>query len=237
MTSKKIKLILITLIVFVSGCSLPFSPPKSIEKQLLSPEQIQDQFNLVKSNIQKKPEWLFPIEICPLDIMPDYETDSNYSVETCDINPLACYENCKNGNGNACYGLAVALQNNLGIEQVEAEALHLKACKLGITSGCTNRAAAKFNLEANNSEAIKCSVSTFEKTCEKNDPWGCTMFGFALAHGKGIEQDLDKSLSVLSKSCKYGLEDEACQNAKDLESQIIEFRNIRRKKTISKSKK
>lgn len=237
MVLTKKKIILILLSVFLDGCSMFVTPPKLVSKPVYSAEQIREQIINVKENIQTKPVWLFPIDVCPVDVMPQTETFPNYPEENCDQNPLECYERCKNENGNACYGLAITLQKKLGIELIEAEALHLRACKLGVVSGCTNRAAAKLNLEADNSESVKCSVDTFEKTCEKDDPWGCYMYGYVLAYGKGIEENLDKSLSVLSKACKYGIRDEACKSAQELEKQILDFKNLKREHTIKNSNK
>lgn len=107
-----------------------------------------------------------------------------------------------------------------------SEALFLRACKLGIVSGCTNRAAAMINLKADDEKAVKCAVDTFEKTCEQDDPWGCTMFAYALVAGQGGRpKDLDKALQVLSKSCKYGIGDDACQAANKLAEEIKKIKN------------
>lgn len=194
------------------------------------PVSSQEQTQRVLENIQSKPDWLFPADACPLEVMPDFEKDSNYAAENCENEPLRCLEKCKDENGNACYALALFLQDKNGREQMESEPLFLRSCKLGVVSGCTNRAAAMFNLQADEPDAVKCAADTFEKTCKKDDPWGCTMFGMVLTDGVGRSQNLDEALKALSKSCKYGIEDEACQNAKNLEKEILEFKNKDRSK-------
>ena len=70
--------------------------------------------------------------------------------------------------------------------------------------------------------ALLCAVSTYKKSCEFNDPWSCTMYGYHLAHGQGIAKDLKQSLKVLSKSCRFGIEDPACIKASTLIKQIKE---------------
>lgn len=216
------KLFFFFIIVFLSGCSV-IKPP-------LTSEQIKEQTQKVIENIQNKPDWLFPADVCPADIMPSSEKDVLYLSEGCAKDPLGCFQKCKNEDGNACYSLALLIQDQYGREQLESEPLFLRSCKLGIFSGCTNRAAAMFNLEATDSEAVKCSVNTFEKTCDKDDPWGCTMYGLVLAQGTGRPQNLDEALKVLSKSCKFGTDDEACQEAKRLEKQTLELKGGNKKK-------
>lgn len=238
MNLRNLQFITIAFSVFFAGCSNSnVPPPKTSEKKFLTTEQIQLQIIQVKENIKQKPKWLFPIGVCPAEVMPESEIEADFAEESCGQNPLECYERCKNENGNACYALAVLLQQNSGIEQDEAEPLHLRACRLGIVSGCTNRAAAILNLEQDNADAVRCSVNTFKKTCEKNDPWGCYMLGHTLAYGKGVKVDLDKSISVLTKACRFGLEDEACRSAKLLEKQILDYKKSKRKHTIKHSNK
>jgi hypothetical protein len=55
------------------------------------------------------------------------------------------------------------------------------------------------------------------------------MFGMILANGQGRPQDLDGASKALSKSCKYGPEDEACSNAKQLEQLILKANKSNKK--------
>ncbi|HQU85147.1 MAG TPA: hypothetical protein PKY59_18550 [Pyrinomonadaceae bacterium] len=177
-------------------------------------------FERVYKVLQAKPKWLSTSESCPWEIMPKKETKITFLGEGCEKNAQLCLDNCKKNDGNACYSLALLVQEKKGLDQFESELLFSKACSLGVSSGCTNRAARMFNDQENDKEVISCVFKTFEKTCEKNDAWGCTMFGMMLAQGIGTEPDFDKALKVLAKPCQISdEEDPACQNAKE----IIQF--------------
>lgn len=194
------------------------------------PEEVKITTQKVVENLKSQPAWLFPADECPADLMPDVEKEIEYFSEACANDPLKCLNKCEKNDANACYSLALLLQDYQGIEQQYSEPLFLRACKLGIISGCTNRAAAKFRLEANNSESVKCAVNTFEKTCDKDDPWGCTMYGLVLAHGQGREQNFELAIKALDKSCKYGDDDPACQEAKRLKEDIEKAKKQTQKK-------
>lgn len=216
------KILLLTLLIFLSGCFLV--------KPKLTPEQVKAQTNDVISALKNEPDWLFPADACPAEIMPTFEREVKYLSEGCENNPSSCLESCKKDDGNACYALALVVQKQSEKEEKESEALFLRSCKLGIVSGCTNRAAGKLSLEETDRSAVKCSADTFEKTCEKNDAWGCAMYGFVLVDGLGREQNLDEASKALSKSCKLGAEDEPCQKAKKLEEEIKQIKNKQQKK-------
>jgi len=216
------KMIFLLLLALLSGCA--------ILKPTLSPEQIEQQTQKIFEAIQNKPDWLFPAEICPAEVMPNFEREVGYLSKECVKNPIECFEKCKKSDGNSCYSLALFLEEKKGPEQEESRVLFLRSCKLGIVSGCTNNAAAKLNAEPESVEAVKCSADTFEKTCEKNDAWGCTMYGFSLFQGKGREQNLDEALKALTKSCRHGDDDPACQNAKQLKEQIEKLQKESRRK-------
>jgi hypothetical protein len=47
----------------------------------------------------------------------------------------------------------------------------------------------------------KCAVDTFEKACALDDPWGCTMFGFALAEGHTREKNIEEASAAFTKAC------------------------------------
>ncbi len=177
-------------------------------------------FEAVYENLKTKPKWLFTKDICPLELIPKQKADSKYSYTKCAIDSEKCLQRCRENNGTACYWLAVQIQEKKEILQDYSEALFLRACKFGVPSGCTNRAAAIFRVKTDDPTSVKCAVDTFEKTCEFDDPWGCTMFGLALFQGISREPDFEKALQVLSKSCKYGDEDPACQRAREIIEKI-----------------
>ena len=184
-------------------------------------------FEKVYKNLVAKPAWLVTDEaLCPLDVIPDSETEIEYGSAGCLENAETCFDKCKNNDGNACYALALLIQEKKDIFQKQSEFLFLRACKLGVVSGCTNRAAAIFNLKEADEKSVKCAVDTFEKTCEKDDPWGCTMFGFALMQGKSRPKNPEKALEILAKSCKYGDADDACKMAKQLIQEIKKSQTI-----------
>jgi TPR repeat protein len=221
-------LILLLLALIFTGCS--FFQPK------LPPEKIKSETEEVIKVIQSKPDWLNENDICPKDVIPLIEKPVTYLDEGCENNAQKCLEQCKNEDANACYSLALLIQKRIDLKKEEANPLFLRACKFGIISGCTNIAAARFNIDDTDSETVKCSIDTFEKTCERDEPWGCTMFGMVLTHGTGRPQDLDKALKVLSKSCKYGDEDEACKSAKSIEQQITDFKKSKKNDSNTNSK-
>jgi len=216
------KVLFLILLICLSGCSLI--------KPKLTPEQVKTQTNDVINTLKNEPEWLFPADACPAEIMPAFEKEIKYLNEGCENNPSSCLESCKKDDGNACYSLALVVQKQSEKAEKESEALFLRSCKLGIVSGCTNRAAGKLELEASNSIAVKCSADTFEKTCEKNDSWGCAMYGMVLIEGSGREQNLDDALKALSKACKSASDGEACRNAKKLEEEIKQIKSKQQKK-------
>ena len=179
-------------------------------------------FDIAVSNLKKKPSWLFiGNEVCPFDVMPDEPIVEFYDLLNCSKNADKCLQLCKANEGDACYWLAVLLQR-LEIKQIYYDTIFLKSCQLGVPSGCTNRAAGMLVTDFKGEETYACTTKTFKKTCEWDDPWGCTMFGNALFLGHGVLTDYDKALKVIKKSCKYGDENPACQNAKKLAEKIKE---------------
>ena len=217
------------LITLIAGSCQLMKTDSPVQRNI-DPALAKVKTQLVYETLKSKPDWLFSGDACPADIIPQDEKDIEYLNEGCADEPKACLENCESGDGNACYALGLQLQDQQGVYQEASEMLFLRACKFGIISGCTNRAAGKFNIEKNNAESIKCAANTFEKTCSHDDPWGCTMFGIVLAQGLGRKKDLDAALKVMSKSCRYGDEDPACQEAKKIKELIEKAKSEHSKK-------
>lgn len=203
------------------GCSVFVKP--------LTDEEINTQTNEIIQTIKSKPDWLNSRSNCPVDVIPEFEKEIFYLSEGCAKNPQKCFDKCKNNDGNACYSLALLIQDK-EITQTESEPLFMKACELGIISGCTNRAAGRLNLEPENRKTIECAADTFEKTCERNDAWGCSMYGFVLSQGLGRKQNIDEALKFLGKSCEVNENDEACRSAKEIEKQISDLKYKKVKK-------
>jgi TPR repeat protein len=168
---------------------------------------------LLESLEASKPDWLPDLAKCPIDVMPARETKLDYSSDRCATDLERCLDNCRAGDASDCYASALILQRvrNNPI----SEALFLKACSLGIVSGCTNRAASM-----ENSGRSDCVVQTFQRGCDHNDPWACTMFGFHLVRGIGIAKDRERARQVLSKSCRFGETDKACLSGRGLLKEI-----------------
>jgi hypothetical protein len=212
------KVFCLILIVLISGCRLLQQPPPPPAPRM-PPGQIKEKTQKVIEIIQNKPGWLFPADECPAQIMPEFEREIEYLNEGCENKPDSCLEKCRREDGNACYALALLLQEQHGVEEKTSEPLFWRACKLGIISGCTNRAAAISNSETADEAQLKCAADTFEKTCARDDAWGCAMYGTALASGDGRERNKEEALKFLANACRDSSdEDEACKYARRVEA-------------------
>jgi TPR repeat protein len=171
--------------------------------------------------LQGRPGWLFVADRCPADVMPAGEVTWQGDDNLCETNLPGCLDRCQQRDARACYEGALQVQR-LGNEPA-SEALFLRACTLGIPSGCTNRAAGMTKNGNEGDAAVRCAVRTFQRTCEANDPWGCTMFGWHLMEGLGIERDRARAGRILKLACvRYGKEDPACQRALELLQQLAQ---------------
>ncbi|MCK1386806.1 hypothetical protein [Bradyrhizobium sp. 21] len=153
------------------------------------------------------PDWLPRPEQCPADAMPANAGAPVFSIEQCSAAVEQCIDHCRAGNVSDCYAAGLVLQSVK--DSPLTDALFLRACKLGAASGCTNRAA---TMEASGDYA--CPNRTYELACARDDPWACTMMGFHLIKGLGVEKDHERARRMLAKSCRFGDADEACINAK-----------------------
>jgi hypothetical protein len=168
-----------------------------------------------------KATWLFPADDCPADVLAEDENGGRDSLASCTASLDACVVRCQSAKPLACYWGAVRVQE-LKADDRYSEAMFLRACRLGVMSGCTNRAAGILSRESGRPERIQCAARTFEATCRHDDAWGCTMLGLCLIHAKGIEQDLPRAREVLNKGCKHGADDPACSSALELLRQLDE---------------
>lgn len=228
------KSFILTTILLFTSCNQFNSPPvsKEEEQQPISQSQTENAISAIK----QKPDWLFEnIDVCPADAIPETEAEVKYLSVGCADNPDKCLESCRKDDGNACYALALLVQDKYGLEQTDSEALFLRSCKLGIMSGCTNKAAGMINLEEMDESKAICAANTFEKTCLKNDAWGCTMYGFMLSEGNGREQNKKEAIKVLGRVCDGSNDDDpACQRAKELAKTL---KNNQKNISVNTSKK
>jgi hypothetical protein len=174
---------------------------------------VADTAKLLQDLEASPPEWLPALDKCPAEVMPERETRVYYSTKACAAAPEGCLRSCQMGDANDCFAAALMLQE---IRHTPvSEALFLRACALGIVSGCTNRAASM-----DRADGDACAIRTFQKGCDRDDPWACTMIGFHLIRGIGIAKDQERARQALSKSCRFAEDDPACEYAKRLASEI-----------------
>jgi TPR repeat protein len=180
------------------------------------PADAADAAAVLESMEATKPDWLPSLDTCPADVMPARETKNELYEGRCASTLEQCLRSCRSGNANDCYASALVLQKVKAGSSV-SEALFLRACALGIASGCTNRAAAMVMTAGG---ANPCAIRTFAAACDHSDPWACTMTGMHLLRGLGMAKDPKRAREVLSKACRFGEADEACRTAKGLMREI-----------------
>jgi hypothetical protein len=159
------------------------------------------------------PVWLPKPDQCPADLMPARGGPLRYSIESCSADVVQCLERCRAGDAGNCYSAAIVTQRirNSPVSQ----ALFQRACASGIVSGCTNQAA---GMESGPGQS--CAIRTYISACDHDDPWACTMIGFHLTRGIGVDKDHDRAKQAFAKSCRFGDDDDACRAAKSLLKEI-----------------
>ena len=166
--------------------------------------------------------WLYPIDACPADVIAEEAQDLSREITYCDSQVEKCWLDCWRGGGSECYALANFFQRSEPARD-HVGALYLRSCALGIDSGCTNRAAGILlsvdSLEQD-SDSVACSNRTFEAICDRGDAWACTMFGMSLTRAIGMEADHVRALEILPRACAVYPDDESCEYARQLMSEI-----------------
>jgi len=84
------------------------------------------------NQLRERPTWLFPADACPADVMPIMERELHYDAPGCKADLAACAANCRAHDANACYALALVIQE-------------LKACtrRSGCPPAMTSRRSAR----------------------------------------------------------------------------------------------
>lgn len=172
------------------------------------PAGASDSNEVIGKMVGAWPDWLPRAEQCPADAMPAKAGAPTFSIEGCTAAVEQCLDRCRAGNAGDCYSAALVVQQTIKTGPL-SNALFLRACKLGAASGCTNVAASM-----EDSGDYACPNRTYELACGRDDPWACTMMGFHLIRGIGVEKNNDRARRFLTKSCRFGDTDEACRNAK-----------------------
>ena len=211
----------------VTGCA----QVKSILSPPLPPEKLRAETLKIVDLLKEKPDWLYASDSCPASVMTEVGNKPNFYKEGCSANPQKCLNDCKNGDPTSCYALALLIEEYVEPYSESPQPLYLRSCKLGITSGCTNRAANIAELKPNDLVAQKCATDTFEKTCSQNDPWGCTMFGLALSRGDGRTKDVPAAVKALEKACEVSVDKNgsACKKSIELRELIKRTESLENK--------
>lgn len=174
----------------------------------------------IAAEVLKQTDWLELAARCPAAVMPEQQAP-DASRNNCAPGELkACMAHCTAGDGRACYWLAQDIQYKT--KSQAPDVLFQRSCKLGVASGCTNKAAG-LSLDKPGDEGNQvCAAQTYAKACAFDDPWACTMYALHLGHGIGVQKDKALALKVLEKSCKYGPEDDACSSGMKLKRRLRE---------------
>lgn len=175
----------------------------------------------VSGQVLDRGDWRALALRCPASLMPQVQSLVYLGRKQCQPGQMqSCLAQCAQNDAGACYWLAEALQEAHVASQA-SEVLFQRACQLGVVSGCTNRAAGLFEKRRDDVEVQACAARTYDKACQADDPWACTMQALHLSRGLGVRQDRQQALKVLEKSCKYGPEDPACTYGQRLKASIV----------------
>jgi len=174
--------------------------------------------------VMARQDWASELEKCPADLFsPPGQQKYNGEVRALCEDPATqseCMTNCTSGKGEYCYWLATGLQKTVSNTNEGSEILFQRACKLGIASGCTNRAATMMPDPPLTVNSNSCPGRSFERTCAANDPWGCTMHGLILSEDKSIPRNKERALEALKKACQFDKRDPACISANALKKKL-----------------
>jgi hypothetical protein len=183
-------------------------------------QEISSETKDISLRVLAKQSWVDETKTCPLDVMRSPQNKISMKRDECKSpNMSTCFKSCDSGSGESCYWLGQALLE-VKAPPLAYETLFQRACKLGITSGCTNRAAGMLNDAPNNLGTNECTTKTFAKGCTFDDPWACTMYAYQLTQGRGVPKNKALALKALEKSCKFGVNDQACEYGLMLKKKI-----------------
>jgi TPR repeat protein len=209
MTKRDAAGVIAVVVVVVGACSATQEGSTRPAQSLTNPTES------ALGTLSRRPDWLFPLAGCPADQFPGAEKAIADLGNACAADLQSCLDRCRSGEAAACYWGALRTQD-LKVSVDYAEALFMRACRLGVPSGCTNRAAGIVMDVAETDPTWKCANRTFEVMCGQNDPWACTLWGYCLMRGLAVTRDLARAREVLPKSCRLGKDDSACAAAREL---------------------
>lgn len=119
-------------------------------------------------------------------------------LDECETDSEACRAQCRDGDGDACFHLAITVQASR-LADPRAHELFLRSCKLGLATGCTNWAAAAWVKTLGPSR--QCLTRVFENTCASGDSFGCGMVGRILIEARTSAVDLIRGQVYLTLAC------------------------------------
>jgi hypothetical protein len=188
----------------------------------------QDVKDAAETLQREQPKWLYssPDNACPADVMTDHAAPIRYLGEVCAENPKKCVEGCKAGVGNDCFAMALAVEPIRGYTRL-SDRLFYRACSLGIVSACSNRASSM------GTEETDCQVRTYEKACNRSDPWACLTLGMYLARGMGVQRDLPRARRLITESCELVDDEEWCAYGLDMLMEIDRIEKKQRERMIA----
>ena len=121
-------------------------------------------------------------------------------------------QSCTLENSEGCNNLAYMLDQGLGIERHNWEALKLyeRSCKAGNMKACYNVGAMYFKGEGAKRNYYKASVY-FKKACNADIASACNDLAFMYANGKNFRKNITKAIGLYYDACDMG-EASGCNN-------------------------
>ena len=141
-----------------------------------------------------------PVEKCFADELGGLRPEWTV-LEDCMVTSVECRVECINGlNGDACFNFAISLQQEEIKNDTVGESVEFfkRACKLGLSQGCTNWAAAQlFRAKL----SPQCAYRIFDTTCAADDAFGCSMVGRLLIEWSHNSFDKWIGYGQLARTC------------------------------------
>jgi len=121
-------------------------------------------------------------------------------------------QSCSLENSEGCNNLAYLLDQGLGIDRNNWQALKLyeKSCKLDNMEACYNVGAMYFKGEGTRRNYYKAS-RYFEKSCDEGIASGCNDLAYMYANGKYFKKNIQKAIGLYYDACESG-EASGCNN-------------------------
>lgn len=155
---------------------------------------------------------------CPADVFPAAGRRASGS-KSCADAPGWCLALCRTGQGNACFGVARAIQTEM---EDEGEAsftypMFMAGCADGNANSCTNAAAGAKNgswiegTRPENAASRACQFRTYETACQTGASWGCYMLGLEWGvEGVEGQTDPNQARAAWQRSCNLKPNSSAC---------------------------